>query len=123
MKPSVLVGSSGSFDTFYYLTKVKNSTPTKKVKSQKRIFHKADTIDIDRFHDVSKMIVCNSLNDRLDMEGMPPDRADLIPYAAAIVLWVDRNTALKYFYRSKYAIREGVLYRIYKGDPAVPSYM
>ena len=30
------------------------------------------------------------------MVGMPPDRADLIPYAAAIVLWVDRNTELKY---------------------------
>jgi len=123
VKPSVLVGSSGSFDTFYYLTKVEKSTPKKKIKSQKRIFHKADTIDIDRFHDVSKMIVNNSLNDRLDMEGMPPDRADLIPYAAAIVLWVDKNTDLKYFYRSKYALREGVLFRIYKGAPAVPSYM
>ena len=123
VKPSVLVGSSGSFDTFYYLTKVEKSTPKKKIKSQKRIFHKADTIDTDRFHDVSKMIVNNSLNDRLDMEGMPPDRADLIPYAAAIVLWVDRNTDLKYFYRSKYALREGVLFRIYKGAPAVPSYM
>ena len=57
------------------------------------------------------------------MVGMPPDRADLIPYAAAIVLWVDRNTDLKYFYRSKYAIREGVLSRISRGVPAVPSYM
>ena len=123
VKPSVLVGSSGSFDAFYYLTKQGSSTPTKKIKSQKKSFHKADSIDIDRFHDVSKVIVCNSLNERLDMKGMPPDRADLIPYAAAIVLWVDRNTNLKYFYRSKYAIREGVLYRIYKGDPAVPSYM
>lgn len=123
VRPSVLVGSSGSFDTFYYLTKSKRSTPLKKIKSHKRIFHKADAIDFDRFHNVSKIIVCNSLHDRLEMEGMPPDRADLIPYAAAIVLWVDRNTDLKSFYRSKYAIREGVLYRIYKGDSAVPSYM
>ena len=123
VKPSVLLGSSGSFDTFYYLTKSESNTPTKKIKSKKRIFHKADTIDIDRFHDVSKLIVSNSLSDRLNMVGMPPDRADLIPYAAAIVLWVDRNTELKYFYRSKYAIREGVLYRIFKGTPAVPSYM
>jgi exopolyphosphatase/pppGpp-phosphohydrolase len=93
------------------------------MKSKKRTFHKADTIDIDRFHDISKEIIRNSLSDRLNMVGMPPDRADLIPYAAAIVLWVDRNTELKYFYRSKYAIREGVLYRISKGTPAVPSYM
>ena len=123
VKPSVLLGSSGSFDTFYYLTKSESNTPTKKIKSKKRIFHKADTIDIDRFHDVSKLIVSNSLSDRLNMVGMPPDRADLIPYAAAIVLWVDRNTDLKYFYRSKYAIREGVLSRISRGVPAVPSYM
>ena len=123
VKPSVLLGSSGSFDTFYYLTKAESNTPTKKIKSKKRSFDKADAIDIDRFHDLSKLIVNNSLSDRLNMVGMPPDRADLIPYAAAIVLWVDRNTELKYFYRSKYAIREGVLYRIFKGTPAVPSYM
>ena len=123
VKPSVLVGSSGSFDTFYHVTKAEINPPKELKRSKKRVFRKADKIDIDRFNDVSKMIISNSLKDRLNMEGMPPDRADLIPYAAAIVLWVERHTDFKEFYRSKYAIREGVLSRIVKGEPAVPSYM
>lgn len=128
VKPSVLVGSSGSFDTFYHLTKLtkpdrKSSQKQNPHKSLRRVFHQADQIDIARFNELSKVIICNSLNDRLNMEGMPPDRADLIPYAAAIILWIEDKTDLQYFYRSKYAIREGLLYRLYQGDPAVPSYL
>jgi exopolyphosphatase / guanosine-5'-triphosphate,3'-diphosphate pyrophosphatase len=123
VKPSVLVGSSGSFDTFYHLTKEDSTSSKNKKISKERFFHKADKIDIGRFHNASDMIVSNSLSDRLKMVGMPPDRADLIPYAAAIILWVERHTDFKEFYRSKYAIREGVLNQIAKEKPAIPSYM
>jgi exopolyphosphatase/pppGpp-phosphohydrolase len=55
------------------------------------------------------------------MKGMPPDRADLIPYASAIIKWVQNKTEIKSFYRSKYAVREGVLNRIVKGDNVIPG--
>ena len=131
VNPTVLVGSSGSFDTFFHLAQSNSTTdievdelePVKHKKSTKRIFHPADKIDMNSFHEIANVIVRNSLSDRLNMNGMPPDRADLIPYAAAIVLWVESNTNLKEFYRSKYAIREGVLSRLAKGESAVPSFM
>ena len=50
---------------------------------------------------------------------MPPDRADNIPYAAAIVRWVLENSGIKQMYRSEYALREGVLNRLSRGSSIV----
>ena len=63
----------------------------------------------------------NNLKDRLAMEGMPPDRADNIPYAAAIVRWALENSEIQKMYRSEYALREGVLNRLSKGQTIVPG--
>ena len=127
--PTILVGSSGSFDTFYSLTKSasKNDLKTGKNKSQdnsksKVKFHpRADIIDLKEFDVLVDVLFRNTLQDRLNMKGMPPDRADLIPYASAIVKWVQNRTEIKSFYRSKYAVREGVLNRIVKGGQAIPG--
>lgn len=127
--PSVLVGSSGSFDTFYSLTKSdsKNGLNTGKDKNrddskQKIKFHpSADVIDVQKFDDLAELLIRNTLKDRLNMSGMPPDRADLIPYASAIVKWIQNETEIKNFYRSKYAVREGVLSRIVGGDVVIPG--
>ena len=127
--PSVLVGSSGSFDTFYSLTKSdsKNGLNTGKDKNrddskQKIKFHpSADVIDVQKFDDLAELLIRNTLKDRLNMSGMPPDRADLIPYASAIVKWIQNETEIKNFYRSKYALREGVLSRIVRGDVVIPG--
>ena len=127
--PSVILGSSGSFDTFYALTKSesKNVLHAGKNKnrddSQQKIkYHpSADVIDVNKFDDLAKILIRNTLKDRLNMSGMPPDRADLIPYASAIVKWIQNETEIKHFYRSKYAIREGVLSRIVAGDIVIPG--
>lgn len=127
--PTILVGSSGSFDTFYSLTKSesKNDLKTAKTKSQEYSksnvkFHpRADVIDLKEFDVLVDVLFRNTLQDRLNMKGMPPDRADLIPYASAIIKWVQNKTEIKSFYRSKYAVREGVLNRIVKGDQVIPG--
>jgi exopolyphosphatase/guanosine-5'-triphosphate,3'-diphosphate pyrophosphatase len=116
--PSVLVGSSGSFDTFYSLTK----SESKNVLNSGKKFHpSADVIDVQKFDDLAELLIRNTLKDRLNMSGMPPDRADLIPYASAIVKWIQNETEIKNFYRSKYALREGVLSRIVRGDVVTPG--
>ena len=63
----------------------------------------------------------NSLKDRLAMVGMPPDRAENIPYAAAIVQWVLENSNIQKMYRSEYALREGVLNRLSQGKTIFPG--
>lgn len=128
-KPSIIVGSSGSFDTFYSLTKSAAKSALKAEKNKDKEGSKpvnqrhpsADSIDIEKFDALSELLIRNTLQDRLDMKGMPPDRADIIPYASAIVKWVQNETEIKSFYRSKYAVREGILSRLVKGEDAVPG--
>jgi len=127
--PSVILGSSGSFDTFYSLTKSdsKNGLNAEKDKhrddsKQKIKFHpSADVVDVKKFDDLADILIRNTLKDRLNMKGMPPDRADLIPYASAIIKWIQNETEITHFYRSKYAVREGVLSRIVGGDVVTPG--
>jgi len=126
-KPSILVGSSGSFDTFYSITKsdTKSALKSDKKKDDSKPVHQrhphADSIDIEKFDAISELLIRNTLQDRLNMKGMPPDRADLIPYASAIVKWVQNETEINSFYRSKYAVREGILSRLVRGEDAVPG--
>ena len=63
----------------------------------------------------------NSLKERLAMPGMPPDRADNIPYAAAIVRYALDCGEIKSMLRSEYALREGVLNRLSRGLSIVPG--
>ena len=76
---------------------------------------------MDGFKDLGGELMQNSLKDRLAMEGMPPDRADNIPYAAAIVRWALENSNIQKMYSSTYALREGVLNRLSKGQTVVPG--
>ncbi|PCJ80969.1 MAG: hypothetical protein COA49_06605 [Bacteroidetes bacterium] len=125
-KPTILVGSSGSFDTFYSITKEKGKLKVSRdEKADNNVFKqshpRANEIDIDKFNSLAEIIIRNTLSDRLNMNGMPPDRADFIPYAAAIVKWVQSEIHLDKFFRSKYAIREGVLNRLANGEDAIPG--
>lgn len=120
--PSVILGSSGSFDTFYALTKSESKNVLQDDSKQKFKCHpSADVIDVKKFDDLAEILIRNTLKDRLNMRGMPADRADLIPYASAIVKWIQNETEIKHFYRSKYAVREGVLSRIVGGDNVIPG--
>ena len=115
IKPSILVGSSGSFDTFCAIT----NPNLEEVADDEH--PPATKIDMDGFKSLCGELMHNSLKDRLAMEGMPPDRADNIPYAAAIVRWALENSNIQKMFRSKYALREGVLNRLSKGQIVVPG--
>lgn len=115
VKPSVMIGSSGSFDTFSSVI-----NPAEDVIESKE-HPPANEIDLASFKKLCGEMMHNSLKDRLAMEGMPPDRACNIPYAAAIVRWVLENSDIQQMYRSEYALREGVLNRLSKGQNIVPG--
>ena len=110
VKPTVLVGSSGSFDTFSAVT-----NPTQK-DSPEDTHPPASVIDIEKFRSLCGELMHNTSKERLAMEGMPPDRAENIPYAAAIVRWALENSDINSMFRSEYALREGVLNRLSKGQ-------
>ena len=70
VKPSILVGSSGSFDTFAAVT-----NPIMEIIEEDE-HPKATLIDMIKFKKLSGELMCNTLKERLALQGMPSDRAD-----------------------------------------------
>ena len=115
VKPSILVGSSGSFDTFSAVI-----NPIKEL-IEADAHPQATIIDMPKFKKLSGELMCNTLKERLALEGMPPDRADNIPYAVAIVRYALSNSNIDTLLRSEYALREGMLNRLSNGKSVVPG--
>ena len=115
VKPTVLVGSSGSFDTFCSVTN------PGEVDALSDEHPSATPIDMDGFNALCGELMHNSLKERLAMPGMPPDRADNIPYAAAIIRYALECGGIESMFRSEYALREGVLNRLSRGMSLVPG--
>lgn len=103
IKPSILIGSSGSFDTFCTITNPNiPDTPDDE-------HPRADIIELTRLRTLCSELMHNTVRERFALKGMPPDRAENIPYAAAILRWVMSKCNFTSIYRSKYALREGML--------------
>jgi hypothetical protein len=52
---------------------------------------------------------------------MDPARVDLMPYSAALIDWVLAQGTVTSMCRAPYALREGVLSRVERGMPVLPS--
>ena len=63
----------------------------------------------------------NTSAERLEMDGMSPDRAENIPYAVAISKWVLEQCDVDSIFRSQYALREGVMNRLSKNMSPAPG--
>lgn len=115
LKPSVLIGCSGSFDTFSDVMgyKYEELAPG--------VHPKANALDTENLNSLFSDFMKNSTRDRLAMDGMSPDRAENIPYAVAISRWVLEHCDVDSIYRSQYALREGVLNRLSKNMSPAPG--
>lgn len=115
LKPSVLIGCSGSFDTF-------SDVLGHKYEDLKPGVHpSANQIDKKQLTDLFAELMKVTSAERLDMDGMSPDRAANIPYAVAISRWVLEQCDVDSIYRSQYALREGVMNRLSKNMSPAPG--
>ncbi len=105
-----LVGSSGSFETFSDVIRHRDGTFEE--------FEESHTIDFDfdtlRIH-LSELIG-STRSDREKMDGMAAMRVDLITIAALFVNLIFNNSSFKQAKLSKYALKEGVLFDVLKGN-------
>jgi len=104
-QPAILIGSSGSFDTFAYLARYGN--PMGRV-PEKNYFR----IPLTRFDELYE-ILCNSLlRERIAMPGMPEFRAEMIVLAAILTQFVLKRLHLKELIQTTYALKEGVVWEL-----------
>ena len=102
-KPEILVGSSGSFDTFIDLLHQKNKSSTGSTKA----YHE---ISRDDFHKLYNTLLYSSLKERMAMPGMPGFRAEMIVLAIIEVQYVIKRANIQRIIQSDYALKEGAIH-------------
>ena len=103
--PTVLVGSSGSFDTFSDIYRIKSGF--KKTIEQTEL-----PLSVESFHKMHVDIISKNKAQRMAIPGMVEMRADMIVVASILVNFVIVNCHLKKIRVSSYSLKEGLLFNI-----------
>lgn len=110
-KPQILVGSSGSFDTFVELVNQAQISAVPSASSLSKSIHpQVQLIDRKGLAHVHEQLLILDLAERLALPGMAPARARLIPLSSMLVQYVlAAMPSNSLVYQSSYALREGAL--------------
>lgn len=104
-KPVVLVGASGSFDTFSDIYRIKAGI--KKTDEQTEL-----PLSVESFHEIYNDIISKNKEERMAIPGMIEMRVDMIVVASILVDFVTQNCNLNKIRVSSYSLKEGVLFNI-----------
>jgi len=100
-KPRTLIGASGSFDTFYAMTR-----------------HRSGVIDdvgysrplaLSEFRRIYQILIRSNHAGRMNMPGMEPVRVDMIVPAMIFVNFILKECNIKQLVQSEFALKEGVI--------------
>jgi exopolyphosphatase/guanosine-5'-triphosphate,3'-diphosphate pyrophosphatase len=100
-KPRILIGASGSFDTFHALIMHRKGT-----EPDPYFGREISLKDYSRLH---KILVRSTREERLAMPGMEPVRVEMIVAATIFVSFVIRDCQISHLYHSEFALKEGVI--------------
>jgi exopolyphosphatase / guanosine-5'-triphosphate,3'-diphosphate pyrophosphatase len=101
-KPSYLIGASGTFDTLC------------EIRNERVEVEDPNHLSLDEYAEISKEIISKNYFDRLKIEGMIAMRAEMISVACLLIQEVMDKCNLQFIQCSKYALKEGLMYRIVK---------
>lgn len=106
-KPSLLIGSSGTFDTLSEIYCQKSGLQTD-------IEMKELPFPMNEFDSIYQELICKNRAERLKIPGMIEMRVDMIVVATALIKYVLGRHVFKEIRVSTYALKEGVLSEILK---------
>lgn len=104
-QPKVLIGASGSFDTFSDIYRIKAAI--KKTSGQTEL-----PLSVESFNEMYNDIISRGKEERMAIPGMIEMRVDMIVVASILVDFVITNCHLKKIRVSSYSLKEGVLFNI-----------
>ncbi len=119
-KPDILVGSSGSFDTFRaLLTESGYETSDTCSGNEPGNYPTGNDphlpyyrIDPENFRRLFKRLVESDAGERLSMKGMDPMRVEMIVIAAIFVNFIIRELNIRHMIQSDYSLKEGAVAEI-----------
>jgi len=103
-KPKVLIGASGSFETYLSMIMCEKKNSDKQMKKSASF-----EIPLDDFNKLYKKLVHSSLDERLRMPGLPSWRANMIVMAAVFTQYIIDKFKLQKIIFSDYALKEGIV--------------
>jgi len=99
-----VIGASGSFEVVEEMVEISARHPSHTL------------VPVAQFFPLHKKILSSSLNQRLQMEGMPASRADLIVVAFRLMHFIICRAQIEEIIVSAYAMKEGVLREMMLND-------
>ncbi len=109
-KVDTLIGSSGSFDTFYDVLAAREG------KYIENPIESTGDFDLEDFNALLNEIIAADVPKREAMEGMVQLRVKMIPMSALFVRMLMQAIEFKEVKLSRYALKEGVLFDVLKGN-------
>lgn len=102
-KPNYLIGASGTFDSLTDIRDAKHPPNNNEDNSM---------LSLEEFHEILADIQPKHYDDRLNIEGLIPMRAEMIVVAGILIEKVLEKCNLSVIKRSDFALKEGLMYRI-----------
>lgn len=101
-QPKKLVGSSGSFDTLVEMIAQQfyDTTWSDEIRY---------TFDLADFEKIKNIIVKSTLDERLNMPGLVPMRAEMMVLSTLFIDYILKKYGLEQMLQSNYALKEGVI--------------
>lgn len=106
-KPSVLVGSSGTFDTLCDIDALSKGDTSRQVQQPA-----ASTLTVEDFYKIHRQLLTKNHDERHAIPGMLEMRVDMIVLASIAVDFVLQQYSLNEIRVSAYALKEGVLQKV-----------
>ena len=104
-KPAILVGASGTFDTFIELSHHKAGIKRDRDSTEHKLSLKA-------FYEIYDQLIRKNREDRLAIPGMAEMRVDMIVMSTILTHFVISNSGITRIKTSSYSLKEGILYSI-----------
>jgi len=101
--PSILLGSSGSFDSIVDMAHFKWNTERSPL---------SNYVSMDHFNLLFDELIGSTKNERLLVPGLQPIRADFMVIAMIMIKFTLERYNLNRIYQSNYALKEGVLFEL-----------
>ena len=108
-KPTMLVGSSGTFDTLCDIDALSKGD-TSRLEKQPA----ASTLAVEDYNGIHEQLLHKNHEERLAIPGMLEMRVDMIVLASIVVDFVIREYSLNKIKVSAYALKEGLLQQVLK---------
>jgi len=109
-KVNVLVGASGSFETFASMIREDEIPAETETSTEADLF----PINPPVFEKLSSILIASTIEERKKMKGLEPMRIEMIVLACLFVKFILQKLGITQIYQTNYSLKEGVIFQLCK---------